>query len=96
MKNMHRFLRWSIYLFAFAVLVFLLTGVVLDSTLASVPQIIQRAMIVLFIILPNAAGAVLAFLSLSRQPRKIALSAIFIVLNLLSALFYTFLVLFAG
>ena len=96
MKTLPPLLRWSLFLFAFAFLVFILTGVVLDSALASVPQAIQRAMIVLLIVVPNTAGAVLAFLALFRKPRKILLTVLALVLNTMSALFYTFLVFMAG
>lgn len=89
-------LRWSMFFCAFAFLVILLTGVLFDSALASVPQAVQRAMIMVLIVLPNLAGSICGFLSFFKQPRRVVLSIVFFMLNLLSALFYTLLVFIAG
>ncbi len=96
MNKLPPFLRWSFYLFAIAAVTFLLTGVVLDSVLASVPQAVQRILIVVLIVLPAAVGAVLSFLSLFRQPRRLFLSILSLLVNSLTALFFAFLASFAG
>ncbi len=96
MNKLPPFLRWSFYLFTIAAVTFLLTGVVLDSVLASVPQAVQRILIVVLIVLPAAVGAVLSFLSLFRQPRRLFLSILSLLVNSLTALFFAFLASFAG
>lgn len=94
--NINNPLKRSLYLFAFALVAFLFIGVLLDSTLASAPDLIQRLLPLVLVILPAAAGAVLAAGSFSREPRNTLLSAVSLLLNLLTALFFSLVILISG
>jgi len=91
-----RSLRWAYGLFLFALVAFLITGVLLDSALASVPTSIQRILTIVLIVLPTAAGTLAGIVSLMRPPRLWLASLLAIFLNGLSALFFAFLASFAG
>jgi hypothetical protein len=93
---MNQNLRWAYLLFGFAVLAFLVTGVLLEGALASVPPMTQRIMNLILIILPTVVGSFLGVLSLVRPPRRWLLAIPAILLNGLTALFFIFLISFAG
>ena len=89
-------LKWSYLLFGIALLAFLITGVLLDSTLASVPTGTQRLMNIGLIILPTLLGTVLGVMALLHKPVRWLLAILAILLNGLTALFFIAIVSFAG
>jgi hypothetical protein len=96
MKNLPKILTVSFVLFGISVGAFICTGIILDSLLSSVPILIERILLGLFIILPAGLGALLAFISLFQKPRRLLLSLIALFFNGLTAVFFLFLALFAG
>ena len=89
-------LKWSYLLFGFAAVAFLITGVLLDSTLASIPNGTQRMITVLLIVLPTLVGTVLGLVALFRKPVRWLLAILAVLLNGLTALFFFAIVSFAG
>lgn len=95
-KKLDFTLKWSLGLFVFALVAFLVTGVFLEGALAAASLSIQRILTTVLITLPTSIGAILGVVSLLRPPRRLLLSILAIVLNGLSAVFFAFLAAFSG
>ncbi len=91
-----RFLRWSVGMFGLAFLFFLAFSVILDSTLASTSDSLQRLTTWLTYILPALLGMVFAALSMRAPRHSTLLSVVMLAINVLVAIFFIFLVNFAG
>lgn len=91
-----RYLRGSYGGLVVALFFFILTSVILDSALASVPMALQRWLIALTLVLPALFGVVMGVLELRQPDRHISLALIAIVLNALVALFFIALLGIAG
>ena len=85
----------SLTLLAFSILVLVLLTV-FESALAGMATSAERALTLVLLVLPAAAGAVLGMLSLARREGRGWLAGLSVLLNTLFALFHLTLVLFAG
>ena len=95
-KKPRPYLALSYGLLAVAFVSFLLTGIILDSLLASLSLTSQRWLIGLTLVLPAALGSFMGILAL-RQPNRHTVLTIFgIILNGTVALFFIALLGIAG
>ena len=88
--------RWSFGLFLATVVIFLVVGVLLEGVLNSFSTAVQRILMIALIVLPAGLGTLAGILSFFREPRRILLSLLAVLLNGLTFLFFAFLVSFAG
>ncbi len=91
-----RYHLWSYGLLAIAMILFILTGVILDSVLASVSTAVQRWIVFWALILPAILGALAGFLALRQKSTHPLLALGGMVLNTLFALFFIALLGIAG
>lgn len=85
----------SIALFVLSVL-FLLLLTVFESSLAGLSLTVERAISVLLLVLPAVIGVVFGILSIMRKEPRPWVAILGILLNTLFALFFVFLLSFAG
>jgi hypothetical protein len=86
----------SLGLLGIAVFCLAVMSTLLDATLGGMPLAIQRAIGLLTLVLPAAAGAVFGLLGFLREPRRRLLAAVAVVLNVLFALFFASVLALAG
>lgn len=91
-----RTIFWSYGLLAVAMVLFILTGVILDSALASLSTAVQRWIVFWALILPAVLGALAGFLALRQKSAHPLLALGGMVLNALFALFFIALLGIAG
>ena len=85
----------SIALFGLSVL-FLLFLTVFESSLAGLSLTAERAISALLLVLPAVIGAVFGIRSITRKESRAWVAILGVVLNVLFALFFIFLLSFAG
>ena len=85
----------SIVLFALSVL-FLVLLTVFESSLSALSLNAERAISALLLVLPGVAGVAVGILSIIRKEPKPWVSILGVLLNALFALFFIFLLSFAG
>jgi cytochrome bd-type quinol oxidase subunit 2 len=90
-----RLAGWSLLLFALSVGMWLLLTA-FEPMLLDLPQGVERILSLLLLVLPPAIGVFLATLSLRRREGSRGLAVSGILLNLLFAIFFLAIVLFAG
>ena len=85
----------SLMLFGLSI-VFLVLLTVFESSLLGISDTIERVISALLLIVPGIAGVVLGVLSIQRKEMKNGIAVTGILLNALFALFFTFVLSFAG
>ena len=85
----------SLLLFGLSI-VFLVVLTLFESSLSGVSDTTERALSALLLVVPGIVGVVLGVLSLQRKEMKTGLAISGILLNALFALFFTFVLSFAG
>lgn len=94
--NRRRYLLWSYSLLALALISFVITGVILDAALASLPIALQRWIVVLTYIMPAGLGVVMGVLALRQRNSHRLLALGSVILNALFSLFFIILLGIAG
>jgi hypothetical protein len=85
----------SIALFVLSVL-FLVLLTAFETSLSGLPLIAERVISALLLVLPPAIGIILGILSITRKDPKLWVAVLGVLLNGLFALFFIFLLSFAG
>ena len=85
----------SLMLFGLSI-VFLVLLTLFESSLLGISDTIERVLSALLLIVPGIAGVVLGVLSIQRKEMKNGVAYTGILLNALFALFFTFVLSFAG
>ena len=85
----------SLLLFGLSV-VFLVLLTLFESSLLGLSDTTERALSALLLVVPGVVGVVLGVLSIRRKEMKNAMAVAGIILNALFALFYLFVLSFAG
>ena len=85
----------SLLLFGLSI-VFLVLLTLFESSLLGVPDTTERVISALLLVVPGMAGVILGVLSIQRKENKNGIAVTGILLNALFALFFTFVLSFAG
>ena len=94
--NRRNYLLWSYSLLALAVISFVITGVILDTAVASLSLALQRWIVGLTYIMPAGFGAVMGVLALRQRSSHRWLALGSVILNGLFSLFFIMLLGIAG